>query len=148
MPLSQLLAFAAMLGIVVSAHGAVSCFRADGTQAFVWACEVGADDQLASAGASDGYGAHGDFTSIAHDQAALRTTDGDCFDIPVQIIARLNVNSRRESLWIGSVDCFQLLAYLDAHRKKNTTKQLTTSHDDRRLISRRTELLRTVVLLI
>ena len=147
-PLSHLLAFAAIVGIVLPAHGAVSCFRANGTQALELACEAGADDQMASDGVSAGCGARIDFTSIAHGQVALRMIDGDCFDIPVRIITRANVNSRRKSLWIGSLDCFQMLAYLAAPREKSTTKQLTTSLDDRRLISRHTGVLRTVVLLI
>jgi len=145
---SWVLAFAAMIGMLLPGQGAVFCLLADEALGFELACDVSADGQRAIADTSDGHGAHCAFASNSHEQIPQQMADDCCFYISVQVITGVNIKSRRESLWAGLLGSFQLLAYLDAHCETSTERRFSNSLDDRQLMPGHIGLLRTVVLLI
>ena len=129
-----LLALAAVVGLVLPAHSAVFCHRADGTRTFEWRCD-----------AADDCNAH-----QQNDEAAFSPRIGgdDCHDIPARVIVGVNFHSRRESLWLPASPPLPFAAVVDGHGAAFIARCPAMPLDDRLLRSTGSGAVRTIVLQI
>jgi hypothetical protein len=127
---SCLLSFAAVVGMLLTAHGVVFCVRADGTRTFEWRCDAASDVCC-------------DHHQDDHTSTAPRIDSGDCHDIPVAMV--LAVNARRESLWRVAAQPLPSPAYLTG---RDTTRCVMTPLDVPPRLSIGAGAVRTVVLRI